>query len=163
MNLARYTIDQNFVYICTGSEGSDFNVTLPTARPDDSYFVTASLAGVATIFSINLPNSLSSDRTSTQFRVVTNAAVHSGDRIEFHVYDPISGDFVDLRAYGLVTDIDDGAIATANGKAISRAFLDRPTNTVFVLPMGRTYVNRDLAGSGIHRFAALNMTALTDV
>jgi hypothetical protein len=79
------------------------------------------------------------------------------------VYDPISGNFVDLRSYGLVTDIDDGAIAAANGKAISKAFLDRPANAVFVLPMGKTYVNRDLAGVGIHRSAALKMTALTDV
>jgi hypothetical protein len=71
--------------------------------------------------------------------------------------------FVDLRTYGVVTDTDDATIATANGNAISQAFLDHPSNTRFVLPMGKTYVNRDLAGVGIHRFAALRMTALTDV
>jgi hypothetical protein len=153
--------EQNFVYTATGSEGSDFKVSLPATRINDAYFVTASLAGVTSNFAIDLPNSVASDRTTTQFRVQTSSAPQSGDRIEFHVYNQSQAYFVDLAGYGVVTD--DETKATANGNAISQAFAVNPANARFMLPMGKIYVNRDLAGVGIHRFAALRMTSLTDV
>lgn len=78
---------QNFRYTCTGAEGSDFLVTLPAARSDDSYVVIATLAGVAAIFGVDCPDLLAGDRTTTQFRVVTSANVVAGDQIDFIVAD----------------------------------------------------------------------------
>ena len=159
--------EQNFVYVATGAEGVDFKIALPAPRVDNLYFVTASLGAVASPFTIDLPNASASDRTTTQFRVKASTAVAPGDRIEFHVYDPLATFFVDLRSYGVIPNVDDGAsggaIATANGNAISQAFADHPTNTMFVLPMGKIYVNRNLAGVGSDRLAALRMTSLSDV
>ncbi|MCW5800876.1 MAG: hypothetical protein KIT31_00575 [Deltaproteobacteria bacterium] len=155
---------QNFVYTCNGTEGTNFLVTLPRAQPDDGYFVTASLAAVTSIFSVSLPNTVAGDRTTTQFRVKTSSAVANGDKIELHIYDPAGTYIVDLRTYGVIADVDDGgaggAIASANGDAISQAFADHPSNAVFVLPHGTIYVNRPISGP---LTAALRMHGLTDV
>ena len=79
------------MYLCTGSEANaatDFFITLPAARDSDAYFVTASLAGVASIFAFDLPNKDVGDRTTQQFRIITSAPVQFNDRIEFRIYDP---------------------------------------------------------------------------
>jgi hypothetical protein len=88
----------DFVYACTGAEGADFSVSLPVAWPNDFYFVTASLAGVANLFAIDLPDLAATDRTTTQFRVVTSASVTNGDLIAFHVYDPASAWAIDATS-----------------------------------------------------------------
>lgn len=76
---------QAFRYTCTGAEGSDFTVTLPVAQANDSYAVVPGLAGVTSIYGIDCPDILAGDRTTTQFRVVTTAAVTAGDQIDFLV------------------------------------------------------------------------------
>ena len=82
-------LEQRFRYTATGSEGTDFSITLPAARASDDYIITASLSDVAAIFGMSFPNGLAGDRTTTIFRVVTTAPLVSGDIIEFRVADPI--------------------------------------------------------------------------
>lgn len=74
-------------YVATGAEGSDFFVTLPAARANDTYKVSASCAGVAQIFGMDMPDLLAGDRTLTQFRVVTTGSLTVGDQIDFIVAD----------------------------------------------------------------------------
>jgi len=78
---------QSFSFTATGAEGSDFFVTLPTARANDNYGVHGSLGGAAVIFGMDFPDLVAGDRTTTQFRVQTTAAVTAGDRIDFLVLD----------------------------------------------------------------------------
>ncbi|HEY4238995.1 MAG TPA: hypothetical protein VGM88_04235 [Kofleriaceae bacterium] len=81
------TDDQNFIYSCGAGDGSNFLVNLPAARANNTYFVTASLENTTNIYGFEMPNTGGSDRSTTQFRVVTTAPVTSGDKIEFHVYE----------------------------------------------------------------------------
>lgn len=76
---------QAFRYTCTGAEGSDFNVTLPAARPNDTYFVEGDCAGVAGIMTFDFPDLIAGDRTTTQFRVISSVGVTLGDQIDFMV------------------------------------------------------------------------------
>lgn len=78
---------QTFRYTATGAEGSDWNITLPAARANDAYVVIATLAGVTSIYGLSCPDTLVSDRTTTQFRVVTTVSVTAGDQIDFIVMD----------------------------------------------------------------------------
>lgn len=75
-----------FVYVCTGLEGSDFVVPTPAARANDNYGVFAQQDGVTLGLNIDCPNILPGDRTTTQFRVVTSAAVAAADRLAFFLY-----------------------------------------------------------------------------
>jgi hypothetical protein len=84
------TTDQDFVYTATGSEGSDFFVSLPAARPNVGYRVSVAYDGIANILGIDMPNISGGDRTTTQFRVVTSSSPQAGDRFAFHVYIPVS-------------------------------------------------------------------------
>lgn len=81
-------IEQRFLYTATGAEGSDFMVTLPLVRANDTYFVFTALDGVTNIVGIDTPNILAGDRTTTQFRVITTANVTAGDRFAFQVVNP---------------------------------------------------------------------------
>ena len=94
---------QDFIYTATGSEGSDFFITLPVAWANDSYYVQVDLGGVADSIAIDLPNIAGSDRTTTQFRVVTTASLQSGDLLQCRVFDPAGTafDFMYDVAYGL--------------------------------------------------------------
>lgn len=74
----RYTVSQP-------ADGTDFMVTLPAAMPNDSYSVFPALAGVVSITGIDCPDILAGDRTTTQFRVVTAAALADGDFVDFFV------------------------------------------------------------------------------
>lgn len=76
-----------FRYTATGGEGSDFFVSLPAARANDDYAVMVAQAGVAAILGIDLPDLAAGDRTTTQFRVVTSAAIQAGDQLDFVVQD----------------------------------------------------------------------------
>jgi len=76
---------QAFRYIATGLEGSDFMVNLPAARPNDTYKVFGNGAGMAMIVGFDFPDILAGDRTTTQFRVVTTAALTAGDQIDLFV------------------------------------------------------------------------------
>lgn len=76
-----------FRITAAGGEGSDFNVTLPTPRASDAYEVFASLVGAPAIYSMRMPDALAGDRTTTQFRVITTAALTAGDVISFLVVD----------------------------------------------------------------------------
>jgi hypothetical protein len=78
-----------FTFTATGAEGSDFFVTLPTARGNDTYKVQGTLSGVASIIGFNCPNTVAGDRTTTQFRVITSGSVTAGDQIDFYVTDGI--------------------------------------------------------------------------
>jgi hypothetical protein len=80
--------DQRFRYTATGAEGSDFMVTLPVAQGTDDYIIVASLSDAPAIYGMRFPNALAGDRTTTQFRVITTAALTAGDVIEFRVVDP---------------------------------------------------------------------------
>jgi hypothetical protein len=67
------------------ADGSDFMVALPFAMPSDVYEVAPSMVnGVAAVI-IQCPDSLAGDRTTTQFRVLTSAALANGDSIAFLV------------------------------------------------------------------------------
>lgn len=79
---------KDFIYTATGSEGSDFFISLPVTWANDSYYVQLDLGGVTNIVGIDLPNVAGSDRTTTQFRVVTTASLQSGDLLQCHVFDP---------------------------------------------------------------------------
>jgi hypothetical protein len=80
-------LTQNFTYIATGAEGSDFNVPLPAARLNDDYVVMATLGGVSVLFAFDCPDLIAGDRTTAQFRMVTSVALTAGDRIDFSVQD----------------------------------------------------------------------------
>jgi hypothetical protein len=62
-------------------------VTLPSTRATDIYNVVGTCAGVAIIFVMDCPDIAASDRTTTQFRVVTSIALTAGDQIDFLVQD----------------------------------------------------------------------------
>ena len=94
-------LTQSFVYTCSGGDGSNFLVTLPTARADDDYLVTASLGGVTNLFALDLPDIDAGDRTTTEFRVVTSAPVQVGDKIEFQIYDLASSTLA-LHPFGSI-------------------------------------------------------------
>jgi hypothetical protein len=82
------SVAQRFTEVLTGAEGSDFLVTLPVAMATDTYLVWAQLQGVTAMYSIDLPDLIPGDRTTTQFRVITTADVAAGDEISFYVDDP---------------------------------------------------------------------------
>lgn len=69
-------------YTAVGGE-SDFNVVLTTPRPNDSYSVFPTQAGMASVVGIDCPDTLAGDRTALQFRVRTTAALTAGDIIDF--------------------------------------------------------------------------------
>lgn len=69
-------------FVAAGGE-NDFNVVLTTPRLNDIYSVWATLAGVASIVGIDMPDTLAGDRTTLQFRVVTAAPLTAGDIIDF--------------------------------------------------------------------------------
>lgn len=76
---------QVFTYVCTGAEGSDFNITLPAARMDDNYVPQVTCGGVTQVMAFDLPDLLAGDRTTTQFRVITSVAVTAADRLDVTV------------------------------------------------------------------------------
>jgi hypothetical protein len=75
-----------FRYVATGGE-SDFLVTLPFARLTDTYNVVCTCQGVTIIPSIDLPDTLPADRTTTQFRCITSFPLTAGDQLAFFVSD----------------------------------------------------------------------------
>jgi hypothetical protein len=76
------SVSQAFTYTCTGAEGSDFFISLPVAQANDNYIPTALCGGVEQIFTVDLPDLVAGDRTTTQFRVITSADVRLNDRID---------------------------------------------------------------------------------
>ena len=76
---------QAFTYTCTGAEGDDFVVPLPAVRASDDYAVVATPSSVLFTFTLNCPDTLAGDRTTTQFRVITSTPVSAGDLIDFLV------------------------------------------------------------------------------
>ncbi len=79
---------QRFVYVATGVEGTDFLITLPAARLLALYNVEVQLQGSTTSYGITCPHPAPGDRTTTQFRVVTTAALTAGDQLYCVVADP---------------------------------------------------------------------------
>lgn len=73
-------------FVAAGGE-QDFMITLAAARATDVYSVWPTLSGVAAIIGIDCPDILAGDRTTTQFRVVTSAALVAGDIIDFLIAD----------------------------------------------------------------------------
>lgn len=74
-----------FRYTADGSEGSDFFIPLPAAQANDSYFLTMTTSGVTELLVVDLPDIAAGDRTTTQFRVITSAAVQLGDQFDIFV------------------------------------------------------------------------------
>ena len=72
-------------FTAAGGE-NDFNVTIPVAMANDNYGLVWAPAGVSMIPSLDLPNLLPGDRTTTQFRVVTSANLVAGDQLTFVVF-----------------------------------------------------------------------------
>jgi hypothetical protein len=66
-------------------DGSDFMVTFPVARLNDTYAVEATVASASVNAAINCPDTAAGDRTTTEFRVVTSAALPDGTTIDFIV------------------------------------------------------------------------------
>lgn len=74
-------------YTATGAEGSDFNVTITGGPlPTDVYNLYWSPKGVTQIPVIDLPDTLSGDRTTTTFRVITSSAPALGDIFSFLIF-----------------------------------------------------------------------------
>ena len=71
-------------YTATGSEGTDFMVSIGATLSSDSYTVLWSPRGVVeSVPIIDLPNSAGSDRTTTQFRVTAASDLTAGDVLVF--------------------------------------------------------------------------------
>jgi hypothetical protein len=78
-------ISQNrrIIYTATGSEGTDFTVTISPVMPSTNYAVFATLATIAGAHvTINIPTA---DRATNQFRVLTSGTLTASDTIFFHV------------------------------------------------------------------------------
>jgi hypothetical protein len=75
-------------YVATGAEGTDFFVSIGVVMANDSYGLVWSPAGMSNnlIPAVDLPNIAANDRTTTQFRVVTSAALTAGDKLTFMVF-----------------------------------------------------------------------------
>lgn len=73
-------------YTATGGEGVDFMVTIGITMKNSNYDVLWAPEGENAIPVVDLPNKLTTDRTSTQFRVLMNAQVSSGDKITFLLF-----------------------------------------------------------------------------
>ena len=71
------------IYTATGAEGTDFQVTLDTPQAADTYEVFAQGRGMAVLVGIDLPNDAPTDRTTTEFRVITTGLLTAGDKIAF--------------------------------------------------------------------------------
>jgi hypothetical protein len=71
--------------IAQPADGSDFVVTLPVPMTTVDYGVWPGLAGASPIVGIDCPDVLVTDRTLTDFRVVTTAAMNDGEKIDFLV------------------------------------------------------------------------------
>lgn len=78
---------QAFRYTATGAEGSDFFITLPSARSSDSYRVQGTPSGMAMIVGLDFPDLIAADRTTLHFRCVTTSALTAGDQIDLYVCD----------------------------------------------------------------------------
>ncbi len=70
-------------YTSVAGGESDFSVTLAVPQLVDTYKVVGTCAGVALIVTIDCPDLVAGDRTLTQFRVITSAALVAGDQIDF--------------------------------------------------------------------------------
>jgi hypothetical protein len=70
-------------YTATGSEGTDFNVTLDVARAADDYDVFPAPGGVTNVPILDLPTAAGSDRTTTTFRVTLADSLAAGDVLKF--------------------------------------------------------------------------------
>lgn len=80
------TDTQEFTYIATGLEGSDFFIPLPAPRVDANYNPDVRGGGVANILGIDAPDLVPGvDRTVNQFHVITSGAVTAGDRFDVTV------------------------------------------------------------------------------
>ena len=75
----------------TGAEPdlSDFFVTLPLVRANDTYRVQGTLAGVALIVGFDCPDLVAADRTVAQFRFVSSAPMTAADQIDFLIMDVV--------------------------------------------------------------------------
>ncbi len=74
----QYTIDQP-------GDGSDFLVTLPTPMTTVEYGVWPATAGATPQVGLDCPDVVIGDRTLTEFRVKTTAAMNGGEKIDFLV------------------------------------------------------------------------------
>lgn len=72
-------------YTATGSEGTDFMVTLSVAQSDDLYAVIPLQVKGSSVVFIECPDDAGGDRTTTQFRVLLSGALTAGDKIDFLV------------------------------------------------------------------------------
>jgi hypothetical protein len=66
-------------------------------------------------------------------------------------------DIVELRKAPYSVTVNDETAGTANATAIRQALVDHPTNTLFLLPVGITYVT-NIGNTGTYRFAAIDIT-----
>jgi hypothetical protein len=73
-------------YRATGAEGTDFMVTIGVTLPNDVYGVYWAPKGVSMIPVVDLPDRRVGDRTTTQFRVITSAALTAGDTLSFLIF-----------------------------------------------------------------------------
>lgn len=69
-------------YTATGSEGTDFRVSIGQTLAVATYDVVWQPMGMAAIPSLDLPNG-AGDRTTTSFRVLINGPLTAGDEIRF--------------------------------------------------------------------------------
>lgn len=81
---APVSLHRTVTYTATGSEGTDFMVSIGATLQSDEYTVLWSPRGVVeSVPVLDLPNSAGSDRTTTQFRVTTATDLTVGDVLVF--------------------------------------------------------------------------------
>lgn len=76
-------IDGTYVYVCDGTEGTEFYIFLPYPLSDAKYEVFGSFNGVGGSTLIDFPRLAAGDRTKEKFKVVLGAPAAEGDRIAF--------------------------------------------------------------------------------
>jgi mono/diheme cytochrome c family protein len=70
-------------YTATGSEGTDFMVSIGATLSLDTYAVLYAPSDVVNVPVLSLPTATGSDRTTTQFRVTTADSLTAGDVLIF--------------------------------------------------------------------------------
>jgi hypothetical protein len=73
-------------YTATGSEGTDFTVSIGSSMPDANYKLSWSTEGVTNLPILDCPTA-NGDRTASTFRVTPAAALTAGDKLVFFLFE----------------------------------------------------------------------------
>ncbi len=71
-------------YVATGAEGEDFRVPIGSTMSNNTYDIVFQPMGMAALPAVDMPNG-PGDRTTVDFRVLTNGPLTAGDKLRFFV------------------------------------------------------------------------------